>query len=79
MLGGGGGQAEVAVDNDDVVVSPAEADGAVFEGILEPQALLMREHLLRARLPNVNHGFARQMLWGHQFGGRHRSPRGRRM
>ena len=48
LLGGGGAHADVGVDDHDILGMPAEADGPLLEGILQPQALLMGEGLVRA-------------------------------
>jgi|GEM_PF-5114160 len=77
MLSGGGGLAQIGVDDAHILRPPAELDGAVGERVLRAPALLMGEHLVRTGLANIDQGLARQVLRSDEFGGRHRSPRRR--
>ena len=61
-------QAQIAINNEDVIGVPSETDGALTERILEAQALLMRQDLLGRLLANVNDRFAGQMLGCNEFG-----------
>ena len=51
----------VAVDDDDVVESPAQSDGALFEGVLTFRALAVLEDLLHRGLSYVEVGLATQV------------------
>ena len=54
MLGRRGGQPQIGVDNFDGLGGPAQAFRPLAQGILQPQALLVGEDLLRRRLADVN-------------------------
>src|SRR3954447_5423658 len=55
--------ADISIDHVDVGVMPAELASALPERVLQPQALLIAHNLVRRRLADVNHRFARQMGW----------------
>ena len=74
MVGGTRRQTQVGIDGVHIVRPPPQGDGAFGEGVLQPLALLMGEHLVRAGLPDVDQGLARQVLGSDEVGGRHRSP-----
>jgi len=38
-----------------------------LQGVLQPQTLLIAQHLLWRRLPNVDHGFAAEVSRCHQL------------
>ena len=61
-LGGPGRQAEIAVDDVDVVVIPAVGTGPVGEAVLEAKALLMGQDLVGAGLPDVDDGQASEVV-----------------
>ena len=77
MLGGGGGDAQVGIDDHHIVRTPAETDGALLERVLEPEALLVGQGLLRRRLAHIDQRFAGPVLGRDEFGRSHGSPRGR--
>ena len=60
-FGGAAGPAEVGVDDLDPRRVPAAGRGAVLEIILEFQALLIRQDLVRARLADVDDGQATEV------------------
>ena len=47
LCGGGAAAAEIIIDHLDVSLTPAEFAGALAQRILQPQALLVAQHLLR--------------------------------
>ena len=53
-LGGAGGSALIRVDDPDLVLVPAEFEGALLEGVLEPGALLVGQGLVGAGLADVD-------------------------
>jgi hypothetical protein len=53
-LGGAGRPALILVDDPDLVLVPAEFEGALLEGILEPGTLLVGQGLVRAGLADVD-------------------------
>src|SRR6266436_6667509 len=63
MRGTRGRQTEIRIDDLNVLCSPAQLQGALLQGVLQAQALLIGEHLVRRRLSNVNECLALQMLW----------------
>src|SRR5918997_2292386 len=65
--------AEVAVDPLDVGVVPAELLRTPAQRVLQPQALLVAQHLLRRGLADVDHGLAAQVPGRHELR-RHGSP-----
>src|SRR5215475_7545808 len=56
---------------------PAQPLSALGERVLEPEAFLMAQRLVRGRLTNIDDRFAGQMLGGDDFGAVHRLPPGR--
>src|SRR3954469_9846270 len=54
-------QAEISVDAPDIRLAPAEIESTPAQIVLQPQALLIGEHLMRARLPDVD--VARRAKW----------------
>src|SRR3954449_10472510 len=46
-------QAEISVDDHDIRLAPAEIESTPAQIVLQPQALLIGEPLMRARLPDV--------------------------
>jgi hypothetical protein len=67
-------QTQIMIDEFDVLGPPAQFQGALLERILQLQALLIGEHLVRSGLSDVDECLALQMLWTHQFGSAHRVP-----
>jgi hypothetical protein len=47
VCGAGRGEAEVVVNDGDRLVGPAQLMGTFVERVLQPQALLMAQHLMR--------------------------------
>jgi len=82
MLDRGPALAEVGIDDLDVGVGPAEVTGALAQRILQAQALLVGQHLVRRGLADVDHGLAAQMPRRDEVRGHGSSPgagrRGRR-
>jgi hypothetical protein len=74
VLGSGCGQAQIGVDQLNVFIPPAELLGPLPQGVLQAQAFLIGQHLVRAGLADVDHGTAAQMLWGDQFAAGHKVP-----
>src|SRR6266699_669646 len=77
-------QTEIRIDDLNVLCPPAQFQGALLQGVLQAQAFLIGEHLVRGRLSDVDECLALDMLWTHQFGSAHRVPpaesmRGRRL
>ncbi len=60
-----GAQAKVGVDDLDVRLTPAQVAGALPQGVLQPQAFLVAQHLLRGGLAHVDHGAAVQAGLSH--------------
>src|SRR3954454_22276456 len=54
-------QAEIGVDDLDVCLLPAEIAGALVQRVLQAQALLVGQHLVRRGLADVDHGLAAEM------------------
>ena len=46
----------------------AQLAGALVQGVLQAQAFLMADYLIRGRLPDVNDGLAGEMLGCNQIG-----------
>src|SRR3989442_14322547 len=69
--------AEIGVDDLNGLWGPAQRLGVLGEGILEPEAFLMAQGLVRGRLANIDDGFAGQMLGCDDLGAVHGSPPGR--
>src|SRR5262249_14782924 len=67
MLGGSCRQAQIGIDDLDLVLMPTETESALFEGILQTKALLIGQDLMRRRLPNVDDRLTSEMLCGDQF------------
>ena len=65
--------AEVAVDHLDIGLEPAEFPRALAQRVLQPQALLVAQHLLRRGLADVDHRLAAQVPGRHELR-RHGSP-----
>src|SRR3954464_1924016 len=55
VRGGAAAQAEVGVDDVDVRLTPAELAGALPQRVLQAQALLVAQHLVRGGLADVDH------------------------
>jgi hypothetical protein len=53
-VGGAGGPALILVDDPDLVLVPAEFEGALLEGILEPGTFLVGQNLVGAGLADVD-------------------------
>ena len=62
---GGAGFAEVAVDDDDLVLAPAELQGPLAQGILSPRALGVLDHLTQCGLADVEISGSLEMVLGH--------------
>src|SRR3984885_4190067 len=67
-------QAEIRINHVDVGLMPSEFASALAKRVLEPQAFLIAHHLVGCRLPDVDHGLARQMDRLDQFGLHEKSP-----
>ena len=67
MLCGCASQAEICINDLDLIVTPTETEGVLFERVLQTQALLIGQDLMRRRLPNVNDRLTSEMLCGDQF------------
>jgi hypothetical protein len=67
MLCGCASQAEIGVNDLDLIVTPTETEGALFERVLQTKALLIGQDLMRRRLPNVNDRLTSEMLCGDQL------------
>lgn len=70
---GGAAHAEIGIDDVDIGFMPPEVVGALAERVLQPQALLIVDHLMWARLTNVDDRFAAQMARRDEIRA-HRSP-----
>ena len=55
-------QAKVGIDHLDVRLTPAQVAGALAQGVLQPQAFLVAQHLMRGGLTHVDHGAAVQVV-----------------
>jgi hypothetical protein len=73
-LGGASGASEVGVNDLNAAGVPAGGTGAVLEVILEFQALLIGQSLMRARLADVDHGEAVEVGGLNGFGCAHGEP-----
>jgi hypothetical protein len=73
MVGGGPAQAEIGVDDLDICLLPAKIAGTLAKRVLQAQALLVAQNLVRMGLTDVDHGPAAQVPGRHEFGN-HRSP-----
>jgi hypothetical protein len=62
---------QVGIDDQNVAGLPAERASTLGERVLEPTALLMIEHLLRAGLAGVDDGLASEMGRLDEFGRDH--------
>src|SRR5690606_9881116 len=67
LRGGSGTQAEIAVDDVNIGLTPSEFTSALPERVLKAQALLVAHDLMRRRLADVHDRFARQMRRHDQF------------
>ena len=67
-------QAEIRIDHVDIGLMPSEFASALAQRILEPQAFLIAHYLVGCRLPDVDHGPARQVGRLDQFGLHETSP-----
>ena len=65
---GGAGFAEVAVDDNDLVLTPAKLQGPLAQGILSPRALGVLDHLAQCGLADVKIGGSLEMVLGHLTG-----------
>ena len=66
--------AQIGVDHLDVMLLPAELDGALGECVLQLLTLLMVEYLVGTRLSDVDHGTTCQMTRLNQIGNVHGGP-----
>ena len=73
-LGGPAGPPEVGVDDPDLARVPAGGPGAVPEVILELEALLIGQGLVRARLADVDDGEAAEVIGVDGLGYAHGGP-----
>ena len=73
--GTGGGGAEIAIDDGDGRGGPTQLQRARLQRLLQPQALLRAERLVRGGLADINDRLARQVLRRDEFGGSPGSPR----
>jgi hypothetical protein len=82
VRGGRPAQAEVGVDDVDIGLTPAELAGALPQRVLQAQALLVAQHLVRGGLADVDHRTAAEVVrldelrtHGSAPGGSRRGPR----
>ena len=61
VTGGLGAEPEIGIDHLDVVVMPAEFEGALAQGVLQARALLVAQNLVRRGLADVDHGLAAEV------------------
>src|SRR5689334_123888 len=61
VTGGLGAEPEIGIDDLDVVVMPAEFEGALAQGVLQARALLVAQDLVRCGLADVDHGLAAEV------------------
>ena len=73
-LGGAGGSALILIDDPDLVLVPAEFEGALPEGILEPGALLVGQGLVGAGLADVDDRQALEVKRLDEIGCIHEEP-----
>src|SRR3954467_9398644 len=73
-FGAAAGAPEVGVDDPDVARVPAGGAGAVLEVILEFEALLIGQGLVRARLADVDDGEATEVIGVNSLGYAHGMP-----
>ena len=78
VVGGGTAQSEVGVDDLDVLLTPPKAEGAPAQIVLQPQALLVRQHLVRAGLANIDDRAPGEMPVGDELRSHGSPPRGSR-
>ena len=69
-------QAEVGVDHLDILLAPAEVEGAPAQVILQAQALLVGQHLVRGGLADVDHRAPCEVAVVDQFRSHGSPPRG---
>jgi hypothetical protein len=74
LLGRGGGQPQVGINDFDVALVPSQLHGARAQGVSQTQALLIGQHLMRAGLTDINDRLARQMASGDKFVAHAESP-----
>jgi hypothetical protein len=74
MFSARGGRTEVAIDDLDGDLRPAEIQGALLKGVLHVQTLLIADGLIRTRLANIDQGLAAQVTGGDEFGCDHGAP-----
>ena len=67
MCGRGPAQTEIGVNHLDILLAPSEVESTAAQVVLQPQALLIGQHLMRARLPNVDDGTPRQVALVDEF------------
>jgi hypothetical protein len=60
-------QSEVGIDDLDILVTPPKAERTLAQIVLQAQALLVRQHLVRAGLANVDDRAPRQMPVGDEI------------
>ena len=63
LIGGGSGETEIVIDNDDLILLPAELAGSVGQRILARRGFAVVFDLGWARLPDVYVGRARRVGW----------------
>src|SRR3954453_5521391 len=78
VVGGGTAQSEIGVDDLDVLVTPPKAESAPAQIVLQPQALLVRQHLVRAGLANIDDRAPGEMPVGDELRSHGSPPRGSR-
>lgn len=71
--GGGGGAPGIVIDDEHVLLLPAKLTGTPRHGILQPLALGVGHYLVRARLPDIDHGASCQVSGLNQIGNGHRT------
>ena len=77
MINSRAAHAEIAVDHVDISLMPAELAGSVLQRVLQAEALLDCQHLMRGGLSNVNHRPPPEMVRFDEFRAHRSSPGGR--
>ena len=78
MINSRAAQAEIAVDHGDISLMPAEGVGSVLQRVLQAEALLVCQHLMRGGLSNVKHHPPLEIVRFDEFRAHRPSPGGRR-
>jgi hypothetical protein len=70
-----GRASQIRFDHFDALIGPPQVAGMLAHGVLELLALGVGQHLMAGGLPNVDDGFATEMMRLRHRGRRHKSPR----